>query len=135
MVVPSLVIPYGDGPKTFNFSIAGVPIIPTIHLEHNIVTDWASWNYTGYQGKAGWPEFSSLMTTMSNLGEQYGCGRAMWEYNQNLDRFGTPESLMVLPMWTDGCIDSMEGLLFESATTTPYHFLNQAECRPALRRR
>ena len=34
---------------------------------------------------------------------------------------------MVLPMWTDGCVDSMEGLLFESASTTPYHFLNQAE--------
>ena len=51
----------------------------------------------------------------------------MWEYNADLNRFGTPESLMVLPMWTDGCIDSMEGLLFESASTTPYHFLNQAE--------
>ena len=44
-----------------------------------------------------------------------------------LNRFGTPESLMVLPMWTDGCIDSMEGLLFESSSTTPYHFFNQAE--------
>jgi uncharacterized protein (TIGR03382 family) len=55
----------------------------------------------------------------------------MWEYNQNLDRFGTPESLMDLPMWTNGCVDSMEGLLFESATTTPYHFLNQAELSAA----
>ena len=34
---------------------------------------------------------------------------------------------MLLPYWTSGCIDSMEGLLFESSTTTPYHFINQAE--------
>ena len=51
----------------------------------------------------------------------------MWEYNADENRFGTPEALMLLPYWTDGCIDSMEGLLFESSATTPYHFLNQAE--------
>jgi hypothetical protein len=34
---------------------------------------------------------------------------------------------MLLPYWTNGCIDSMEGLLFESSATTPYHFLDQAE--------
>ena len=51
----------------------------------------------------------------------------MWEYSASENRFGTPEALMLLPYWTNGCIDSMEGLLFESSTTTPYHFLNQAE--------
>ena len=51
----------------------------------------------------------------------------MWEYSDSENRFGTPEALMLLPYWTGGCIDSMEGLLFESSTTTPYHFLNQAE--------
>ena len=34
---------------------------------------------------------------------------------------------MLLPYWTNNCIGSMEGLLFESSATTPYHFLNQAE--------
>ena len=34
---------------------------------------------------------------------------------------------MLLPYWTSGCIDSMEGLLFESSATTPFHFINQAE--------
>jgi hypothetical protein len=34
---------------------------------------------------------------------------------------------MLLPYWSGGCIGSMEGLLFESSATTPYHFLNQAE--------
>jgi hypothetical protein len=131
VVVPPLVVPYGVTTDNIGLTIAGVPVIPTMHIQHNIVTDWASWNYTGYQGKSGWPEFSGLMTTMSNLAERYGCGRAMWEYNEDLNRFGTPESLLVLPKWTDGCVDSMEGLLFESASTTPYHFLNQAELSAA----
>ena len=34
---------------------------------------------------------------------------------------------MLLPYWTNNCIGSMEGLLFESSATTPYHFLNQSE--------
>jgi hypothetical protein len=127
IVVPSLLVSYSSSSENISLTIAGVPVIPAIHIRHNIVTDWAYWNYTGYQGKSGWPEFSGLMTTMTDLGKRYGCGRAMWEYNSSLDRFGTPESLMVLPMWTDGCINSMEGLLFESSSTTPYHFLNQAE--------
>ena len=81
IVVPSLLVSYGDELENFSLTIAGVPVIPAIHIRHNIVTDWAEWNYTGYQGKSGWPEFSGLMTTMSDLGERYGCGRAMWEYN------------------------------------------------------
>jgi hypothetical protein len=34
---------------------------------------------------------------------------------------------MLLPYWTNGCVYSMEGLLFESSTTTPFHFINQNE--------
>jgi hypothetical protein len=49
----------------------------------------------------------------------------MWEYSADLDSYGTPMALMLLPHWTDGCIGSMEGLYFEASTTTPYHFLNQ----------
>jgi hypothetical protein len=64
---------------------------------------------------------------MEQVSRHYGCGRAMWEYSDTENRFGTPEALMLLPYWTNGCIDSMEGLLFESSATTPYHFINQAE--------
>ena len=93
----------------------------------NQVSGWAQWNYSGYQAKPAWPEYQDLMTTMARVGQKYGCGRAMWEYNANQNRFGTPEALMLLPYWTNNCIDSMEGLYFESSATTPYHFLDQAE--------
>jgi len=34
---------------------------------------------------------------------------------------------MALPYWTAGCMDTIDGVLFESSTTTPFHFLDQAE--------
>lgn len=99
-----------------------------LHLTADNVPGWAQWNYSGYEGKPGWPELEhGVIATMSKVGRQYGCGRAMWEYNANLNRFGTPMALMLLPYWTNNCIDSMEGLLFESASSTPYHFINQSE--------
>ena len=93
----------------------------------NQVSSWASLNYAGYQKQPAWPEYHDLMTTMGRVAQRYGCGRAMWEYNINEQRFGTPMALMLLPYWTNNCVDSMEGLFFESSATTPYHFLDQAE--------
>ncbi len=93
----------------------------------NQVRAWADWNYSGYEGKVDYPEYRAVIDMMQQVCLEHGSGRAMWEYNADLNRFGTPEALMLLPYWTGGCIQSMEGLLFESSTTTPYHFLNQAE--------
>jgi hypothetical protein len=93
----------------------------------NEVTNWSSYNYEGYEGQSSYPEYHSIIETMQAVSRRYGCGREMWEYSDSENRFGTPEALMLLPYWTNGCIDSMEGLLFESSTTTPYHFIDQAE--------
>jgi hypothetical protein len=100
-----------------------VPIKPS----PSFIPDWVSWNYTGYQRKPSYPQYHALITTMASLGRQQGCGRAMWEYSPDLDQLGTPMALMLLPYWTNDCIQSMEGLLFESAASTPYHFINQSE--------
>ena len=97
----------------------------------NQVSSWSQFNYSGYQGQSGWAEYHDLMTTMTTVGRQYGCGTAMWEYNASESRFGTTMALMLLPYWTNNCIDSMEGLYFESSATTPYHFLDQAELSAA----
>jgi hypothetical protein len=122
------------------FVVAGLAVVSTVpgmvswlspglgvHPGSNQVSAWANWNYSGYEAKAAWPEYHTLMTTMSRVGARHGCGRAMWEYSDSENRFGTTMALMLLPYWTDGCVDSMEGLYFESSATTPYHFLNQAE--------
>ena len=95
--------------------------------DDSFVDSWAKWNYSGYERKPSYPEYRGIVSTMGEVGEEHGCGRAHWEYEGDLNRYGTPMALMLLPFWTDGCIGSMEGLYFESSGTTPFHFLNAAE--------
>jgi hypothetical protein len=93
----------------------------------HFVRSWSKWNYEGYERKPAWPEFHGILATMDRVGERHGCGRAMWEYEPQHDRYGTPMALMLLPFFTDGCIGSTEGLYFESSATTPFHFLTAGE--------
>ena len=87
------------------------------------LSGWATWNYSGYEGKAPWPEYEALMETIDTLPD----GRIQWEVDSDyLDQYGTSMSLMLFPYWSDGH-PSMEGLFFESSLTTPFHFLNAAE--------
>lgn len=110
---------------------------PLSTTDRSFVADWARWNYSGYERKPKYPEYRAVVATMARVGKEYGCGRAMWEYKPELNDYGTPMALMLLPMWTKGCIASMEGLFFESAASTPYHFLNQSElsARPSSAQR
>jgi hypothetical protein len=93
----------------------------------SFVNSWANWNYSGYENKDSYREYYDVVQTMGRIGDQRGCGMAFWEYQKELDRYGTPMALMLLPYWTDGCIGSMEGLYFEASSTTPFHFLMQTE--------
>ena len=101
----------------------------------NYVTSWAEWNYKGYDykepdgtySKSRGQEYHDVVARMADIGKNQGCGRAMWEYEPEEDQMGTPMALMLLPHWTEGCIGSMEGLFFESASSTPWHFINQSE--------
>ena len=55
----------------------------------------------------------------------------MWEYSASENRFGTPEALMLLPYWTEAASTPWRACSSSRPTTTPYHFLNQAELSPA----
>ncbi len=87
------------------------------------IDGWSKWNYEGYEAKSPWPEYESLMIALSYLPD----GRVQWESNSDLNRYGTPMSPMLIPYWTEGSHQSMEGLYFESSLTTPFHFINHSE--------
>lgn len=93
---------------------------------------WARWNETGYENAAlpgdaqakskaqkQWDEYHALIDRLAELPP----GRAMWEGGPSIDAYGTPLALMLLPYWTDGRIQSFEGLYYESAASTPYVFM------------
>ena len=109
--------------QTSTGSVAAYSWLGLTSTHAAFVDDWAKWNYSGYEGKPAYGEYRGVMETMQNIGDTRGCGRAEWEYDAQLNQYGTPMAMMLLPFWTDGCIDSMEGLFFESSATTPYHFL------------
>jgi hypothetical protein len=102
--------------------------LSTPSANDGFVDGWARWNFTGYEGKPAYGEYYAIVQTMKSLGADVsqGCGRALWENNGELNKYGTTMSLMLLPYWTDGCISSMEGLFFEAAGSTPYHFITAA---------
>ncbi len=111
----------------------------------SFVTGWATWNFSGMQakgidrngrgdvGQGGWEEYQYVNRTMAGVGNELGCGRAMWEFAPELNRYGTTMAMMLMPMWTDGCIGSMEGLYFEATPTVPYHFLVQSDLSAGAR--
>ncbi len=106
---------------------------PLETTDRSYVPGWSDWNFSGYQAKTGdasgggWAEFRQLMVDMDGIGQQQGCGRSLWEFSSELNRYGTTMAPMLLPHFTDGCIGSMEGLYFESSASVPYHFLMQSE--------
>lgn len=93
----------------------------------SFINGWARWNYSGYEGKAAWPEYSALMGELDSIPQ----GRTMWEYSKEQDKYGTTMALMLIPYWTGPEHASMEGLFFESSLTVPFHFLMQSEMSKA----
>ena len=65
--------------------------------DDNFVDGWARWNFTGYEARkptvdgGGYHEYHDLIETMKDVGTEHGCGRAMWEYEPELVRYGTPD--------------------------------------------
>ncbi len=123
--------------------------MPGLHItsdDNSFLPGWATWNYSGLQakpgaeggagdvGQGGWEEYRHIQRTMLGVGEEVGCGRAMWEFAPELNRYGTTMAMMLLPTWTNGCIGSMEGLYFEATPTVPYHFMLQSDLSAPSRR-
>ncbi|MBI2168771.1 MAG: hypothetical protein HYU28_04610 [Actinobacteria bacterium] len=90
------------------------------------VDDWARWNNNGYERKDSFPEFQEIMDTLDGLPVPYG-QRLLWERLSAINTYGSDLALELIPYFTEGKIGSMEGLYFESASSTPYHFLTVAE--------
>jgi hypothetical protein len=104
-----------------------VPTVWWVVDHEGVAPAWASWNYEGYQRKDSWTEFHDIITTMGKLPP----GRALWEPSGDINNYGTTLALELLPYFTHGRIGSMEGLYFESSTSTDFHFMTVSELTAA----
>jgi hypothetical protein len=142
--LPMLALPFGqlDASGTTYEARLGPFGVGTNDISY--LRSWADWNFNGLEAvddkeatdgsgtvtrtyDRSYPEFHDLIRTLQAQAEVHGCGRAMWEYEEDHNRFGSTMEPMMLPFFTDGCIGSMEGLYFEASATTPYHFINSTE--------
>jgi 6-pyruvoyl-tetrahydropterin synthase related domain len=119
-------------------TIGGLTVLSTLgalvyisnDTEAGVIPLWARYNYRGVEDTVGqgstppkaYPEYRKFIDTVAALPP----GRLLWEGNQQLDHYGSPLSLMLLPYWTHGRISSMEGVYYEASATTPYHFMTVA---------
>jgi hypothetical protein len=135
---PLRILPGEHALPNGNYEFLGVP-----QKSESYIPSWVSWNYSGYQAgctslasdpgeptacaKTRWPEYEAIVTAVTKVSKTYGCGALMWEYQSQMNDYGTPDALTMLPYWTNGCIGSMEGLYYEASATTPFHFIDQSE--------
>ncbi len=109
-----------------NKGLAGVQLARQTN-DSNFSPGWALYNYRGYQGAPGWNDYQALMNKAKEVGASNGCGRVLYEYEDaKLGSFGTTLSPMLLPYWTKGCLQSFEGVYFESSATMAWHWLTSA---------
>lgn len=100
-----------------------------VHATRGYQTYWAKYNYTGYEGGVpsnftlkAYPEYRAFIDTARALPP----GRMFWEGSASIGAYGTPLALTLLPYWTDDRIASSEGLYYEAAGTTGFHFMAAA---------
>jgi hypothetical protein len=100
------------------------------------VSHMATLAYEGYQRSPDRAEYTDFVATARRVAREHGCGRAHWEWveeDPNHAAWEDPRTGLaaLLPYWTDGCIDSMQGLLLQSAPTAP--FVSMANARLSSR--
>ncbi|MGP8207247.1 MAG: hypothetical protein ACLQVK_14540 [Acidimicrobiales bacterium] len=135
---PLRILPGEHAVANGDYEFLGIP-----QKSESYIPSWISWNYSGYQAgctslatdpgqaascaKTRWPEYEDIVAALGKISKTYGCGSLMWEYQSQMNNYGTPDALTTLPYWTNGCIGSMEGLYYEASATTPFHFIDQSE--------
>ena len=101
--------------------VAAIVLGAVIIVTSTTAAGWIKWNYSGYEGKAGWSQYKEINDFIATLSP----GRVMVEHGQKIDEFGTPRAFEIIPYWTGQ--PTMEGTLMEASYTAPFHFINQAE--------
>lgn len=101
--------------------ILALTLIVWIDRKLTYIPHWIKWNYEGFEKKTSWKEIKPLFDYLKTLPH----GRVMWEYRAEYDRFGTTRILELIPLFSKQ--PTVEGLLIESAISSPFHFINQAE--------
>ena len=112
---------YVDGVAVVATAAAVIVMVVAV-FSISVVPSWVERSYSGYEGRAEYPEYERLMATVDALPP----GRIAWEWNTAIGAYGTPLALSLFPYWSPEH-PSMLGLYRESSLTTPFNLINESE--------
>jgi hypothetical protein len=67
-------------------------------------------SFAGLERGPYWTEYEQLVDTLGDIADERGCGRIGYEFDAS-GRYGSIYALQLLPMFTDDCISTINGLL------------------------
>ncbi len=108
-------------PQGAGVIIAGLLTILWVNNSISYIDGWIDWNYSGFESKNSWTQFSEINDFLKNL----PYGRMFHEYSPSHSKFGTPRAFELLPMFTGKPV--IEGLTIESGLLAPFTFYLQSE--------
>lgn len=83
---------------------------------------WIEWNYSGFEGKPVWPNFSALNNYLSG---SFKDPRVVYEHSGSHNEFGTLRAFELLPLFSGR--STLEGLYMQGSLSTPFVFYVQSE--------
>lgn len=82
---------------------------------------WINWNYTGFESRAGWPDFQRLNKFLAG---GVGDPRVLHEHSDRHESIGTTRAFENLPFFSGR--NTMEGLYIQSSVASPFVFYLQS---------
>ena len=86
------------------------------------VSDWAKWNYEGFEAKAAWPVFAQINQTLKG---DFNDPRVVFEHSELHNSFGSSRAFESLPLFSGRA--TLEGLYMQASISAPFVFYIQSE--------
>jgi len=86
------------------------------------VSNWAKWNYSGFEHKGAWNTYHNVNTFLKGNESD---PRVVYEHSPLYNRFGTIRAFENLPYFSGR--STIEGLYMQSSITAPFAFYLQSE--------
>ncbi len=101
--------------------VAGATILWT-NGRTGAVSDWAKWNYTGFEAKYAWPLFREIN---QGLRGTFQDPRVVYEHAAAHNDFGSIRAFESLPLFSGRA--TLEGLYLQASPSAPFVFAIQSE--------
>ncbi len=86
------------------------------------VSDWAKWNYEGFEAKSAWPVFEQINLKLKG---DFNDPRVVFEHSELHNSFGSSRAFESLPLFSGRA--TLEGLYMQASISAPFVFYIQSQ--------